>query len=554
MAPRQRSRGRFSPRGDSINLGVPYGVGLSKILALRRASLSIIRDSVKKETSTSKCTAFFLEYDDEPPRRGCKCKRHTDTAQEEEFFKRHAHDLFHVCKSAMVDSSVDDNDSADGPGRRLLESFTNRDPSYRWKLIEMELSLMYDILYTKAAVVHTLHGHCIRVASSLAVATSLLLFRFSNKAAGYSRVDVAITYTLLGGALLLETTSLLSALFSTWTFAFLCTTRWSRLQHAVLCSGRWSKLRRVVVSLHRLAYATGIAVCFRLSRRWHGTMGQYSMLDKCTRWQYHISNSSARSVNVPEQVKDRVVYHISSIVRKKHINTLGVIRLNWGVKALKDHKFNVKEACLGAEIQEAIVIWHIATDILLAELGKLIRTEQQDAEAIKAISQYMMFLLVKRPAMLPGLAQIKLYQRTEQTLANEWRLAAVDKLKPPASCWIHSACTMVMEQLRCGCGGPNSDARLQRRQKLAKKLFDRRPQSDKHGKSSRVRFGIELARKLNKREDSLQIVLAVWIDILVYTANRCSRESHANQLSRGGELTTLIWLMTEHRHRHEASS
>lgn len=166
-----------------------------KILALRRASLSIIRDSVKTETST-KCTFSSLDY--EPP----------PAKDDEEFFKKRGHALFHVCKYAMVDSSVDYV-----PGR-LLESFTDHGTSYRWQLIEMELSLMYDILYTKAAVVHTLHGYCIRVASSLAVATSLLLFRFSNKA-GYSRVDVAITYTLLGGALHLETTSLLSALFST---------------------------------------------------------------------------------------------------------------------------------------------------------------------------------------------------------------------------------------------------------------------------------------------------------------------------------------------------
>jgi len=274
---------------------------------------------------------------------------------------------------------------------------------------------------------------------------------------------------------------------------------------------------------------------------------------------------SAWSVEVPGKVKDRVLNHISSIARGNDINTLGLIRKNWGEKALKPYESIAEVARLGAEIQEAIVVWHIATDILLAKLGKLtVRIEQQDVldldvGAIKAISQFMMFLLVKRPAMLPGLAQVKLYQRTEETLAKEWGdAAAADKLaptlKPPAS-WIHSVCTMFMEQLRCG--GPNSDPRLQRREKLAKWLYEHMPELDEHGKSSRVRFGIQLARRLYEREktekDSLQIVLALWTDILVFTANRCSRESHAKQLSGGGELTTLIWLMTEHRHRHEES-
>ncbi|CAL4977855.1 unnamed protein product [Urochloa decumbens] len=473
-----------------------------KILTLRRASLSTIRDSARTETPANNCT-FFLEC--EPPRR--------DTAQEEEFFKKHAHALFHVCKSAMVDSSVDDDDpnriSHHGSPARLLRGFKDQGMSYKWRLMEMELSLMYDILYTKAAMVHTLAGYCIRIASVLVVTASVLLFRFSGKA-GYSRVDVAATYALLGGALLLEMKSLLSALFSSWTFAFLCTTPWSHLRHVLLCSGRRDRLRRMVVSLHRIAYVTGIAGCFRLSRRWHGTMGQCSMLDMCTRrgtgkptaLSGMLGSSTSWTVEVPKKVKEQVVEHIGRIVKRKEINTLG---------------------------------------------GKLIRTkeEETDVEAIKTLSHYMMFLLVERPAMLPGLAQIKLRQRTEKTLAEKWK-ELTPAPSPNSASWIRS----VMEL--CS-GGPNTDSRLQRREQLAKRLLERRPESDIRGVSSRVRFGIELARELVKwqsaKQDSLQILLDVWTDILVYTANRCSRESHAKQLSGGGEFTTLIWLMAEHYHQ-----
>ncbi|CAL4965259.1 unnamed protein product [Urochloa decumbens] len=479
-----------------------------KILTLRRASLSTIRDSARTETPANNCT-FFLEC--EPPRR--------DTAQEEEFFKKHAHALFHVCKSAMVDSSVDDDDpnriSHHGSPARLLRGFKDQGMSYKWRLMEMELSLMYDILYTKAAMVHTLAGYCIRIASVLVVTASVLLFRFSGKA-GYSRVDVAVTYAL------------------------------------------WDRLRRMVVSLHRIAYVTGIAGCFRLSRRWHGTMGQCSMLDMCTRrgtgkptaLSGMLGSSTSWTVEVPKKVKEQVVEHIGRIVKRKEINTLGVIRLNWRDSALKRRKrrkFNIKLARLHAEVQEAIVIWHIATDILLADQGKLIRTkeEETDVEAIKALSHYMMFLLLERPAMLPGLAQIKLRQRTEKTLAGKWKELSPAP-SPNSASWIRS----VMEF--CG-GGPNTDSRLQRREQLAKRLLERRPESDIRGVSSRVRFGIELARELVKwqsaKQDSLQILLDVWTDILVYTANRCSRESHAKQLSGGGELTTLIWLMAEHYHQ-----
>ncbi|CAL4964867.1 unnamed protein product [Urochloa decumbens] len=544
-----------------------------KIWVLRHASLSVIRGSVRAETS-AKCT-FFLDYEPPRPRGGIF---NGDTAQEEEFYKKHAHALFHVCKSAMVDSSVDDDDpniSNHGAAARLLKGFTEEgawykgfkehDTAYKWTLMEMELSLMYDILYTKAAMVHTLLGYCIRVASSLAVAVFLLLFWFSGKA-GYSRVDVFVTYALLSGALLLETTSLLTALFSTWTFAFLCTTEWSRLRHALLCSGRWDRLRRVVVFLHRLAYITGVADCIRLSRRWHGTMGQCSMLDICTRWDTatplpgmlaRMLGSSSWTVNVPVTVKEHVVNHINNIQKSGAFNTLGVIRTDWGHVALINHSLgHLADRYLGAEVQEAIVIWHIATDIILMKLGKLrakhTETEADvKAETIKAISHYMMFLLVERPSMLPGLAQIKLYQRTEKTLLEEWN-GAVNESATTVSLsparWIHAIWTMVVEQWH---GGPNSDSRLQRRGQLAERLLKHKIIDDEYGIKSRVRFGIYLAQKLIKREeddekDSLQVLLDVWTDILVYTANKCSRESHAKQLSKGGEFTTLIWLMAEH--------
>jgi len=163
----------------------------------------------------------------------------------------------------------------------ILTYLEKNEMGYMWTLTEMELSLMYDILYTKAPVLHTLAGYCIRVVSSLAVVASFLLFLFYGRE-GNRSTDVTITYVLLGSAFLMEMTLLLSALWSTWTFFFLCATRWSGLRHAALCLERLHKLRCMVLSLRRLAHSTRIAGFFRLSRRWSGTMGQYNMLEMCT--------------------------------------------------------------------------------------------------------------------------------------------------------------------------------------------------------------------------------------------------------------------------------
>jgi hypothetical protein len=143
-----------------------------------------------------------------------------------------------------------------------------------WTLVEMELSLMYDILYTKAPVLHTMPGYCIRVISPFTVVAFLLLFQFYGSE-GNRIADVAITYVLLGSAFLMEMTSLLSAFWSTWTSSFLCATRWSGLRHSALCLNRWHRLRRMVLSVRRLAHSTRIAGFFRLSRRFFATVPEH---------------------------------------------------------------------------------------------------------------------------------------------------------------------------------------------------------------------------------------------------------------------------------------
>ena len=244
---------------------------LWKAWALRCADFRIIQESVEAE-DTEQQGKCYLYLEDEPPQGGFKGK----VVDKEEF-----HDA--ACTRCVLRLQICHGGFL-GESRYLVGILTyleKNEMGYMWTLTEMELSLMYDILYTKAPVLHTLAGYCIRVVSSLAVVASFLLFLFYGRE-GNRSTDVTITYVLLGSAFLMEMTLLLSALWSTWTFFFLCATRWSGLRHAALCLERLHKLRCMVLSLRRLAHSTRIAGFFRLSRRWSGTMGQYNMLEMCT--------------------------------------------------------------------------------------------------------------------------------------------------------------------------------------------------------------------------------------------------------------------------------
>lgn len=158
------------------------------------------------------------------------------------------------------------------------------------------------------------------------------------------------------------------------------------------------------------------------------------------------------------------------------------------------------------EIQQQIIIWHIATDIYLRTSEKAETTEY--VKAINLISNYMMFLVVERPYMVPGLALRTIYSKTIEDII----------------------------QSRIGSSV----------QSLAEKLS---VNNRKHNKVSlsALPLALLLVKRLNEYDGArLEFLFKVWVEMLHYVSHRCSRESHAKQLSSGGELTTVVWIMAEH--------
>ncbi|CAM0908071.1 unnamed protein product [Alopecurus aequalis] len=492
-----------------------------------------------------------------------------DETPEEEFLVRRAHSLFHICKRAIVDSSVIEEDTIEEH-----EEYTTKmmDRVELWALMEIELSLMYDLLYTKASVVHTLLGYLVRVVSPLIVAASLLLFQFTTKyGVGYNRDDIAITYILLGGAMFMETTSLVNALGSSWTFAFLSTTRWHWLKYAALCNGRYDKLRRLVLSLHHIfkgGAASGSS--WYRSRRWSYTIGQYNMLHFCTRPAYTPLTTPllgrlakmvgpngwwnrkhyAGKVRLSVRVKHSISTYMQRLYDKGKFNT-GMLRKKWGEDPLFRrglYEEGVLKESLGVEFQEGVIIWHIGTDLFLA---KSERARDEDAahsvHAIKLLSDYMMFLLVERPYMLPGQPQNRLYQRTCKKLVN-MRLASP---MYPSRRRRRRRDGRIKNLFRVHDAPGSNIFRAAEIEDLANNLYKEYESQELSHTAPRLTHVARLAKQLLEMErdgtaDSLDLVLDVWMDILVYASNKCSRNSHAQKLNSGGEMTTILWLMAEH--------
>ncbi|KAM3372862.1 hypothetical protein ACQJBY_019654 [Aegilops geniculata] len=532
-----------------------FVVGVAKYgertCALWFANFSSIQSSLKLQARDKHHQHFYIEHQD----------WYNDL--EDELVLQRAHSLFHICKRGIVDSviMVDDSDSSskvDSEEREIILRLRG-DRKQMWRVMEMELSLMYDILYTKASVIHSWVGYCIRIISLLAITASLMLFWLSSKD-GYSRVDVDITYTLLGGALVLEAKSLLNALGSSWALAFLCATQWHWLRHSALCTGRWHRLRRTLISLRQSW--PGKMMMTGSSRRWSGTIGQHNMLrfragqvDPISRrlgnlfkmlglGEWWDRRYYSWTVIVPETVLKRAE-ELNTRVSRYDVNTLGLLRHTWGKLALNNKKpglFKKLKTWHGVDFHESIISWHITTDLILAreEKEKGLDAADQRVETVRALSNYMMFLLVDRPYMLPGLPQNWLYK---QTCINLDEICEENHLVSSPG---DGFCTVFKKLFQPHHHWDLKPSALEKKlADLIVKLNDHKP-SD--AENPRLKYARNIANVIKEEKvyDKVHLLLSLWTDFLAYAANRCSRESHAKMLGSGGEFTTIVWLMIEH--------
>ncbi|CAM0884708.1 unnamed protein product [Alopecurus aequalis] len=500
---------------------VKYG---ERIWALRSATLDSIWSSVDDENSRSvvvhRPSHEVLLFE-------TLVKRFALEDKDGEEVLMAAHSLMDVCKGLFIGLR-----SRRERRRHVREALWTFKTCGRLNmLMEMELSLMYDILYTKAVVIHTWYGCCIRVVSLVGTAAAIVLFLLNQflKKGNQRKVDVVITYVLLCGALLLEAASVTRAAASTWT-------------RALAYDRGWHRLNQELLSLRSLARASR-------HRKWSGYVGQYSLLDSCARdaswdkvlacvaaarplglrhtaeyWWDNLRNSSTGKLShaTMEMVLTEIVLTMKGN-RGEEIPG-GLLP---GMLTLQRFKL---DSLLGWSIQDiefeySLMVWHLATHIFI--FGTKDREKDQDSDtsdqqdAAMMLSNYMMFLLVLRPYMLPGPIRRSRY-------------------------------LLFRYELRKMMRGYSSSPQGRLDWALRKGLH---AHSNSFGPTTEIyHAGVRIAHVLHHKTIGMEVIFGVWAEMLCYVASNCSRESHARQLSQGGELVTIVSLMARHASLSYASS
>ncbi|VAI92155.1 hypothetical protein VPH35_131725 [Triticum aestivum] len=598
-----------------------------------------------------------------------------------------AHSLLHITKGAFTDKSFTLKEVEPNVNQPSWKGISAGEWNNFSKVVEMELSLMYDIMYTKSTMVHTWMGYFIRSISPIGTTTAFVLFSLHGRD-GQSRVDIIMTYILLVTTFLLDMIWLLTALGSSWAYEAVKDTKKPLLMLKV------HKICRFILYLDpsRLSLSRPHIRPIGSHRRWSGIIGQFNLLLDCTGEADENSTSwklgelvvkklasdeywkeyrycYLRGLNIPEPERDKLFKRIFEKLKspfgknkdnKKEKETLLPLQpacpppmapqfhchhqhpcypcpnpgypcpapdayynpgylcpdayynpgytgfpcfdayydpvypadyIPWilhcyplpvpetlmterkeGVNIRRDRALD-EHLGFDPELSEVILTWHIATDIFLQCSNKDDPLPKYK-EVIKALSDYMMFLWVVRPAMLPGLLLRSHYEHTRKTLVGIWESEDCKNHCPEGGCVTekHRLASFLLEKDK-GAAESSSSSSSQSHSEESLFLSDgiqyakvllllHREDTEMAGILKKVKMGKQLSKRLKKlmpelwspkwstrkkpSEELLSLIFDAWVRLLIFASKRCSRDSHAKQLGSGGELITIVWILIEH--------
>ncbi|GLT61417.1 hypothetical protein SLA2020_341250 [Shorea laevis] len=298
----------------------------------------------------------------------------------------------------------------------LLSPFNSAEDAFT--LVHIELGFLYDVLYTKATIMQEKVGLILRSICLLSTFAALIAFSITVGKSGYPREDISITYVLLGGAILLDIFSAISHALSSWTILWL--TNPSKLVSKFAC-------QRIVSWL----------VLRNAEKKGRVSMAQHSLIDYClkvktSKWTTILSVLDTEDIvgklwwTTWEEVNWDLKKFIYSNLQEKFEryqnsddeNVFNYDLLQDILKERGDHvlqsyglKVEFKWSINDVEFSHSILAWHIATFILFYDDHKRYSGGVLGSycQISKLLSDYMMYLLLVQPLMLPkGIGRVRI--------------------------------------------------------------------------------------------------------------------------------------------------
>ncbi|KAL1834265.1 hypothetical protein DCAR_0104438 [Daucus carota subsp. sativus] len=438
--------------------------------------------------------------------------------------------------------------------------FLARSAEDAFRVVEVELNFLYEVLFTKLPVVYDGLGYCCRCISSVAVIMSFVLFYYIDKE-NFQGFDVGVTYTLLLGAITLDVIAFAMLIFSDWTTVAL---RKSPDPDNSSTKSRSYRLRSWLLEiktrkLNLSCFAVSLPI---ISRRWAETMSTYNLIYYCLNrrprkreliYDYMGLTTFLDEIwyvdcaGFDDKLRDFIFAELKGKSQMADdLETAREICSAKGEWVLRIKDYGRKELLpfvVDVDYDQSLLLWHIATDLCYNDKeDKPLNKDYRDIA--KLISDYMIYLLVMQPNMMAAVAGIGLI-RFRDTCAEASKFFKNSNVALPSN-WFSSCFGRAMDpgvlQLAC--------------ESILAVNTEVEPITIKGDRSKSVLFDAAILahtlRKLpqkdteNGKVDKWFIISKVWVELLSFAATHIRSDSHAQQLSKGGDLITIVWLLMAH--------
>lgn len=412
-----------------------------------------------------------------------------------------------------------------------------------FRITDLELGFMYDVLYTKAPIIYTRTGFVLRVITTLSLVSSSIIFACLFRDSFVFYVNAGIIFVVLGVIITLEAYQIYMMFLSDWAIIKLI------------------KHRNKPTVMRLLSSLVGQS---RNRKRWSNTLGQFNLIGYCLDHDHLCCRRVLKfqgldieirkylctsSVGIPSALKEMMLHEMREQRRKKQEakglkkmkgSKIGELALNrYGI--ILDESADSFNWCVEAvtEFDKSIVVWHLATEICYhSDIGK--QDSDPKTEMGRILSNYMMYLLTMRSHMLSITTSDIVFQHASNTLR------AVLKTGNTSIGDEKTAC----EDLKARDFAEGHEFKGIE-QTMVTEHWDVLGNAKK------------LSGNLSGKEDRWDVICSVWMEMLCFAASNCGAYYHSEQLRKGGEIVTHIWLLLLHikdeeiqsrRHKPQTSS
>ncbi|KAL6654196.1 hypothetical protein ACP70R_007661 [Stipagrostis hirtigluma subsp. patula] len=438
-----------------------------------------------------------------------------------------------------------------------------------YRFAETRLFICYQRLYTKALFRLSLLGAFLHLFTFLTTSAATVLFHFAVSGGrarqAYSSTDVAVTYVLLGGAVVLEVSSFFLSMF----------TRQDLFSHPVICC---SCLEHPPII--RLVFCMTCGNCAAMLRRWRRPrhwsekLAQYSLIGRSAQL------ASSGSL-VPRCIAERVMVSTKPVPVTEDLKMFVIRKLldpdtmltaesdftgSRGEQALSKWvgKLEVPPAATGilreslrdVDFPTTVLLWHIATDVCFFKASTAappVNAADKDKKTIsRQLSNYIMYLVFKCGVLRTSSSQFLLRKAQDEVLhllnrgkdQRRQRQGDREQQEGEKGRRLHEEEAMERllrsglldrgaQELAAANAPPFSSSAIE---VLSAAVLPR---------AFKVAAALDSIRGLpgEQAASPWDLIVAVWLEMLFYIAPRCGAAFHRQHLSTGGELVTHVLVL-----------